>query len=91
MFTLSFTNLALEQLDDWKRSGQKKTAEKIAKLLEELTLHPQTGSGQPERLKGDMVGLWSRIIDKKNRLVYSINEGKVVVRVISMSGHYSDK
>lgn len=55
---------AIEDLAYWKRSGQKKVLKKIVALLEELKVHPQTGTGKPEALKGDFAGLWSRRIDK---------------------------
>ncbi|MFW6223071.1 MAG: Txe/YoeB family addiction module toxin [Bacteroidota bacterium] len=53
--------------------------------------HPKTGTGQVEELKGNMQGKWSRRIDKKNRLVYTIDDEIVTVEVISAKGHYGDK
>ena len=75
-------------MKEWGKSGQKKTLEKIAKLLEELTLHPMTGTGQVEQLKGNLSGLWSRRINKADRIIYSIEDERVIVTVISMKGHY---
>ena len=71
--------------------GTEKGVEKIVALLEELKVHPQTGTGKPEALKGDFSGLWSRRIDKGARLIYSIYEETVCVYVLSMRGHYGDK
>lgn len=82
---------AIEDLAYWKRSRQKKVLKKIVALLEELKVHPQTGTGKPEALKGDFAGLWSRRIDKGTRLIYSIYEETVCVYVLSMRGHYGDK
>ena len=82
---------AIEDLAYWKRSGQKKVLKKIVALLEVLKVHPQTGTGKPEALKGDFAGLWSRRIDKGARLIYSIYEETVCVYVLSMRGHYGDK
>ena len=42
-------------------------------------------------LKGDMLGHWSRRINKKNRLVYCVYEEEQIITVISLRGHYSDK
>ncbi|MDE6527320.1 MAG: Txe/YoeB family addiction module toxin [Muribaculaceae bacterium] len=64
---------------------------KIAKLLKELTEHQRSGTGQIEQLKGDFSGLWSRRIDKASRMIYSIENDKVIVTVISLKGHYNDK
>ncbi len=54
-----------------------------------MQLHPETGLGKPESLKYELSGLWSRKIDKGNRLIYDIFENNI--HVISMRGHYSDK
>jgi toxin YoeB len=52
-------------------------------------LHPSTGLGKPEVLKYELTGLWSCEIDKKNRLIYEIEDNRI--HIISMLGHYSDK
>ena len=90
-YELILSKEAKQHLKEWQKSGQKKTLVRIANLLEELREHPTTGTGQIEPLKGDLSGLWSRRIDKGSRLVYSIEEDRVVVTVVSMKGHYGDK
>lgn len=42
----------------------------INSLVEECRQHPSTGSGNPERLTHDLIGLWSRRINREHRLVY---------------------
>ncbi len=74
-----------------RRTGQKKTLQKIEKLLIELQNHPRTGTGQVEQLRNDYSGYWSRRIDKANRLIYRIEEDKIIVTVISLRGHYNQK
>jgi toxin YoeB len=64
---------------------------KLQALLHELAEHPRTGTGKPERLGGNRTGLWSRHITDKHRLVYLIDNGKIVVLVLSVAGHYDDK
>lgn len=68
-FTLILTPEAQKHLEEWRKSGQKKTLEKIVKLLEELTLHPTTGTGQVEQLRGTLSGFWSRRINKSDRII----------------------
>ena len=75
----------------WRKSGQKKTLKKIADLLEELRLHPTTGTGHVEQLKGNYSDYWSREISKGDRMIYSIEDDKVIVYVVSLKGHYGDK
>lgn len=90
-FVLEFTKTALADIDKHKKSGDKATLKKIDKLLNELMEHPTEGTGQPEILKYDMAGLYSRRINKKHRLVYSIVETTVTVHVLSAWSHYGDK
>lgn len=82
---------AEQHLEEWKKSGQKKILKKIADLFSELRVHPTTGTGQVEQLKGSLSGFWSRRIDKGSRIVYTIENEKVVVTVVSLKGHYGDK
>lgn len=90
-YELVLTFEAEQHLKEWKRSGQKKTLKKISDLFEKLRHHPTTGTGQVEQLKGDLSGLWSRRITKGARIIYSIEDEKVIVTVVSLKGHYGDK
>lgn len=63
---------------------------KLEKLLDELREHPYTGTGHPEQLKY-LDGVWSRQLDKMNRIRYIVNESTIVVFVVSALGHYDDK
>ncbi|MDA0194024.1 MAG: Txe/YoeB family addiction module toxin [Bacteroidetes bacterium] len=90
-YTLYFSKTALKDIEKHKKSGDKPTLKKIEKLLNELMEHPITGTGQPEMLKHDLAGLYSRRINKKHRLVYSINEQIVTVYLLSAWSHYGDK
>jgi toxin YoeB len=91
MYTLVITDQAKKDIASLKMSGGKPVTNKIEKLLHELIKHPKTGTGHVEQLKGNMQGQWSRKIDKKNRLVYTINDEIVTVEVVSAMGHYGDK
>lgn len=73
------------------RSGDKSILEKIDKLFDELREHPTQGTGKPEKLKHYQIPTWSRRISGKHRLVYRIQNEKVLVLVLSAWGHYSDK
>ncbi|WP_263053223.1 Txe/YoeB family addiction module toxin [Pelodictyon phaeoclathratiforme] len=48
-----------------------------------MALHPKTGTGKPEALKGSLSGCWSRRVNKQHRIVYEITESMVTVFVIS--------
>ncbi|SEN14879.1 toxin YoeB [Duganella sp. CF402] len=84
MCSLTFTNEAwLDYI--WWQQQDKKTLKKINELLSACSRFPFEGIGQPEALKGDLSGLWSRHIDKKNRLVYQADDSRVTV--ISCRNH----
>jgi len=91
IYELLLSDEANAHLKEWQKSGQKKILKKIADLLAELKEHPTTGTGQVEQLKGELSGLWSRRIDKSSRMIYSIEEERVIVTVVSMKGHYGNK
>ena len=63
---------------------------KALKLIVELYEHPMTGTGKPERLRGDRAGQWSRRITSKHRLIYEIHDMQVTVIVLTAYGHYDD-
>jgi toxin YoeB len=90
-YTLEFSEIALADIKKHKKSGDKVVLKKIEKLLNELMEHPTTGTGQPEQLKHNLTGLYSRRINQKHRLVYSINEEIVTVLVLSARAHYGDR
>lgn len=74
-----------------KKSGNQSTIKKLAKILLELTETPYEGTGKPEPLKHQLSGFWSREINKKDRLIYRVEEDVVTVFIIAAMGHYSDK
>lgn len=90
MYIISFSDKAKEDLARLK-ANDPNSFKKAVKLLNELADHPKTGTGQPEQLKGNRSGQWSRRISKKHRLIYEILETKVIVLVLGAYGHYDDK
>ena len=91
IYRLRFTTNALKDIQQHKKSGDKKLLQKIEVLLNELREHPRTGTGQPEKLKHDLEGLYSRRINRKHRLVYEIEDEIITVIVLSAYSHYGDK
>lgn len=89
-YTVVLAPQAKEDLKTIKKSGDKAAIKKVQKLISELSEHPKSGTGKPEPLRW-VEGVWSRRIDRKNRLLYTIMEEKILVLVLSASGHYSDK
>ena len=73
------------------RSGKRSNILKIEQILKELTENPFEGTGNPEPLKYNLEGYWSRSINKKDRIIYKVSEDRVVVLIFSAIGHYGDK
>ena len=90
-YSIAYSPKAQRDLQWWKKNGSKQTKAKISCLLKELEEHPETGTGKPKRLCGELSGYWSRRINDKDRIVYSIKGSQVIVYVLSMMGHYGDK
>ena len=90
-YELVITKTALKDIEKHKKAGDKATLKKLQQLLNELREHPFLGTGQPELLKHELAGLYSRRINKKHRLVYSVEEEQVIVYVLSAWSHYGDK
>ena len=90
-YIIAFEPKAIQDIAELKISGNKAVITKIERLLLELREHPTTGTGQVEALKGNLSGFWSRRIDKFNRLIYTIEEEKITVTVVSAKNHYGDK
>ena len=90
-YELQYTSDFEYDKEKLRKSGEINVLQKLAKLLIELTEHPTTGTGKPKPLSGDRLGQWSRRITKKHRLIYFIEEKKVIVLILSAYGHYDDK
>jgi toxin YoeB len=87
MFTPKYSKKFIKEYERlYKRD--KNTANKIDELMADALKHPMEGLGHPERLRHLGENVWSRHIDKKNRLVYQII-GNVIL-FIQCRGHYKD-
>lgn len=78
--------------DAWKenQNHQKGEVGKINKFIKEIQRTPYEGSGNPEALKHDLTGYYSRRISGEHRLVYMITTIGVAetLFVTSCWGHY---
>lgn len=83
--SLEFDYNAIEDLSYWVKKDRRK-AEKILGLVQEIAKNPFIGSGKPEPLKYNLSGCWSRRIDQEHRVVYSVEDEKI--RILSCRFHY---
>lgn len=81
MRKLAWTNEAWEDYLYWQ--GQdKKTLNRINKLITETLRSPFEGIGKPEALRENLTGFWSRRIDDTNRLVYAVADDYLTLSLI---------
>jgi toxin YoeB len=88
-YKISFTKNAEKEVFVFKKN-EPVVYRKILSLLSELSEHPYTGTGKPKSLQ-HRPGQWSRRITGKHRLVYSVDDEKITVLIVSAAGHYEDR
>lgn len=77
---LSWAENAWEDYLYWQ-SMDKKYIKRINLLIKDILRHPFEGIGDPEPLKHNWSGYWSRRIDRDHRLVYkATNETLYIVQ-----------
>ncbi len=77
-----------EAWDDYMywHTQDRKTVNRINKLIKSIDRNTFDGIGKPEPLKYDYQGFWSVRIDQTNRLVYRIENGELYI--VSCRYHY---
>ncbi|MDR2167178.1 MAG: Txe/YoeB family addiction module toxin [Clostridiales bacterium] len=85
----SWTDKAWDDFNEWV-IPDKKALKKITNLLKSIDRDGYNCIGHPEPLKHALSGYWSVAIDKKNRLVFRI-ENDEIIKIIQCGTHYGDK
>ncbi len=75
---LSFADNAWGDYLYWQQSD-KKILKKINRLIKEIQRDPFDGIGEPEPLKYNWSGYWSRRITIEHRLVYKATEDNLMI------------
>lgn len=68
---LAWADYAWEDYLYWQ-TQDKKTLKRINLLIKDIMCHPFEGLGEPEPLRHNWQGFWSRRIDLEHRLVYQV-------------------
>jgi toxin YoeB len=74
---------------NWFRKNDKTSYVKIFDLIREIMVDPRKGTGKPERLKYFEKEVYSRRVNQKDRLIYTVYESIKTVDISSCRGHYS--
>ncbi|MDO9106950.1 MAG: Txe/YoeB family addiction module toxin [Methylovulum sp.] len=75
---LSWAEKALEDYLYWQKTD-KKVIKRINALIKDIQRQPFYDIGDPEPLKHNWSGYWSRRIDREHRLIYKVTDEALVV------------
>jgi toxin YoeB len=75
---LSFADDAWDDYLYWQQQD-KKILKKINRLIKEIQRDPFEGIGEPEPLKYNWSGYWSRRITIEHRLVYKVVDDNLLI------------
>ena len=80
-----FSTNSWEDYLSWQKED-KNMLKKINQLIKDIQRTPFHGIGNPEPLKYDLLGFWSRRIDREHRLVYQVFDNEMLI--YSCKYHY---
>ncbi|GGO85199.1 toxin YoeB [Marinobacterium nitratireducens] len=75
---LSWAGKAWEDYLYWQATD-KKVLKRINALIRDIQRQPFEGLGDPEPLRHNWSGYWSRRIDREHRLVYRVMDDSLVI------------
>ncbi len=84
---IDYLDKAVDDIEFWKKAGNKVIQVRISKLLESISKTPYSGIGKPEPLKHQLSGYWSRRITEEHRIIYTVSADRI--KIISLRFHYT--
>lgn len=75
---LSWAENAWEDYLYWQDTD-KKTLKRVNSLIKDILRHPFDGIGDPEPLKYNWSGYWSRRIDREHRIIYKATDDTLYI------------
>ena len=75
---LSWAEKAWEDYLYWQQTD-KTVLRRINTLIKDIKRQPFDGLGDPESLKHNWSGYWSRRINREHRLVYRVKDGSLII------------
>ncbi|MGK7872028.1 MAG: Txe/YoeB family addiction module toxin [Xenococcaceae cyanobacterium] len=73
-----FAQMAWKDYLHWQQTDQK-ILKRINNLIKDISRSPFDGIGDPEPLKHNWSGFWSRRITKEHRLVYTVENNSILI------------
>jgi len=75
---LSWAEHAWQDYVYWQTTD-KKTLKRINLLIKDIKRQPFDGVGDPEPLKHNWAGYWSRRINKEHRIIYKVTNTAIII------------
>ncbi len=75
---LSWAEKAWDDYLYWQATD-KKRLKRINALIKDIERQPFAGLGNPEPLRHNWTGYWSRRIDREHRLVYKVTAKTIII------------
>jgi len=75
---ITFSSQAWDDYLYWQ-AHDKTMVKRINALIKDVARHPFEGIGQPEALRHDWSGFWSRRIDQEHRFVYEVLPDAILI------------
>jgi toxin YoeB len=75
---LAWAEPAWEDSLYWQQTDRR-TLKRINTLIQDMQRQPFQGLGDPEPLKHQWSGYWSRRIDREHRLVYRVKDSSLII------------
>lgn len=85
MWEVEYTKQAIKDINLIKQAGLTNAAKELIKVLK---VNPFQNPPPYEKLIGDLNGAYSRLINIKHRLVYSVDKKGRCVRILRLWSHY---
>jgi toxin YoeB len=82
---IAWSSRAWKDYVSWQKTDQNKV-KRINNLIKATLREPFEGMGNPEPLRHQLTGYWSRRIDKEHRLVYSFADDEFLI--VACKYHY---
>lgn len=73
---------------EWLRKNDRVSYVKCFDLVRDVVKNPRTGLGKPERLRYFEQEVYSRRVNQKDRMIYTIYEKLREIDISSFRGHY---
>ncbi|WP_270600511.1 Txe/YoeB family addiction module toxin [Faecalicoccus pleomorphus] len=85
MYRIVYTKKAVKDIPKLKAAGLAPKAKVLIELVKE---NPYQSPPSYEKLQGDLLGAYSRRINRQHRFVYEIIEAEKTIKILSLWTHY---